>query len=47
MCVKECPNENEVGVRDFPVCVDEVDPNMYTNVIDNPDLIPVRNMYHG
>ena len=34
VCVSECPDENEVGVRNNPVCVDEVDPNKYQNVTD-------------
>ena len=30
----ECPEENEFGVRNNPVCVDEVDPDKYRNVTD-------------
>ncbi|CAI8016272.1 Choline transporter-like protein 4 [Geodia barretti] len=32
--VAECPEENEFGVRNNPVCVDEVDPDKYRNVTD-------------
>jgi flavoprotein len=34
VCVAECPEENEFGVRNNPVCVDEVDPDKYRNVTD-------------
>lgn len=32
VCVEECPEENEYGVRDNPVCVDEVDTSRYVNI---------------
>ena len=35
--MRECPDENEFGVRDFPVCVDEVDPNKYQNLTEDTD----------
>ena len=30
--MEECPEENEYGVRDNPVCVDEVDTSRYANI---------------
>lgn len=48
VCVKECPEENEFGVRDNPVCVDEVDTEIYQNItggffdaFDSAELITV------
>lgn len=47
VCVKECPDENEFGVRDDPVCIDEVDTDIYQNItggfnlIDSSELISV------
>ena len=35
VCVEECPSENEVGVRNNPVCVDEETSAKYANVEDN------------
>ena len=32
VCVEECPSENEVGVRNNPVCVDSVDTSLYTDI---------------
>jgi len=32
VCVSECPNANEFGVRSNPVCVDEVDTSRFTNI---------------
>ena len=44
--MEECPDENEFGVRNNPVCVDEVDSSRYQNVtnvdaIDSATLIMV------
>jgi choline transporter-like protein 2/4/5 len=43
VCVDECPDSNSIGVRDNPVCVDEVNTTMYQNVmqlsIESPQLI--------
>ena len=38
VCVEECPSENEVGVRNNPVCVDEETSAKYANVEDDPLL---------
>ena len=49
VCVDECPEDNEFGVRDNPVCVDEVDTERYQNITDidigTPQLIAVRELY--
>ena len=45
----ECPEDNEFGVRDNPVCVDEVDTERYQNITDidigTPELIAVSKLY--
>ena len=38
VCVEECPSENEVGVRNNPVCVDEAISSQYANVEDDRSL---------
>ena len=32
--MEECPDENELGVRDNPVCTDDVPPDKYQNITD-------------
>ncbi len=44
VCVDECPEENEFGVRDNPICVEEVDTRPYANLtgVDLDDLDSVE-----
>ena len=37
--MKDCPDKNEFGVRDDPVCIDEVDTEIYQNITGGFDLI--------
>ena len=39
MCVAECPSANEFGVRNNPVCVDEVDTTDFQNLTDIENLV--------
>ena len=38
--MSECPEENEFGVRNDPVCVDEVDTSRYQNITGGFSLNP-------
>ena len=46
VCVEECPSENEVGVRNNPVCVDSVDTSEFTNIEGDLFVQAVSNGIH-
>lgn len=42
VCVSQCPTANEFGVRNGPICVDEVNTTRFTNIsvdLTNPSSI--------
>ena len=43
--MEDCPDENEHGVRNNPVCVDEVDTSRYANLtdVDLEDIASIDN----
>ena len=38
--MSECPTANEFGVRNNPVCIDEVDTSQFTNLDDGVTAAP-------
>ena len=43
VCVERCPDANEFGVRDNPVCVDSVDTSNFVNITSgNPLEVTMR-----
>ena len=43
VCVERCPDANEFGVRDNPVCVDSVDRSNFVNITSgNPLEVTMR-----
>jgi hypothetical protein len=41
VCVESCPDVTEIGVRDNPVCLDEVEVSQYTDLESDPLAIRV------
>ena len=39
VCVETCPDANEIGVRDNPVCVEGVDTSRFVNITAGVDLL--------
>lgn len=42
VCVAECPSEYEFGVRNNPVCVDDVNTEDFQNLTDIENLVSDR-----